>query len=125
MRQCQGVASIHELDIVELTDDIHLAIIVLSVARSYLQLVGVGVVDSERAILDHINYVAAGDLLKASHVTIIWRDHDATIARVEDRQTAANLAARDSDIGAAVRADIELTVLAYLHAIVIPIRDNG
>jgi len=117
--------SIDQLDVVELTDDIHLAIIVLSVARSYLELVGVGVVDLEAAILDHVNDVAAGDLLKASHVAVVWRDHDATIAGIEDGQTAAHLATGDVDIGAAVRADVELTVLAYLHAIVIPVGDNG
>src|SRR5580658_9524336 len=117
--------SIDQLDVVELTDDIHLAIIVLSVARSYLELVGVGVVDLEAAILDHVNDVAAGDLLKASHVAVVWRDHDATIAGIEDGQTAAHLATGDVDIGAAVRADVELTVLAYLHAIVISIRDNS
>jgi len=74
--------SIHQLHVIQLTDDIHLAIIVLSVAGSYLQLVGVGVVDLKGAILDHVNNVAAGNLLEAGHVAIIWRDHDATISGI-------------------------------------------
>src|SRR5579872_5550825 len=125
IREINLPSSIHQLHIVELTDDIHLAVAIQHIAGRDLQLVGIGIVDSEGAVLDHIDDVAAADLLDAGHIAVTGRDDDAGVIRIEDRQTAANFATGDIDIGAAVRTYIELLVLAYLHAIVVTVGDHG
>ena len=97
----------------------------MGVAGGYLQLIGVGIVNTKSAVLDYVNYVAASDLLDAGHVAVVCRDNDASAIGIENRQTAPNLATGDIDVGAAVSPDVELSVLANLHAVVISVGDGG
>src|ERR1700674_459712 len=121
----QRALSIHQLHVEPLTNDIHLAVIVLVVGGAHLQLVCGGVVDSKPAVLDHINYGASGGWLNAGHIAVLRRNHYARAIRIEDGQTAANLAPGDADIGATASTNEELPILAYLHAIMVPVGDGS
>ncbi len=44
--------SIHQFHIIELADNVHLPIIIFRVAGCHLQLVGIGIVDLQPAVLD-------------------------------------------------------------------------
>ena len=95
-----------------------------------LQFVGGCVVDAQPATFGDVFLVEARKTLQAGDVAIVGRNDGGRVPRfggVEDRQAAADFAARTidiADLGAVMGADKELAVQAHVDVVMVPIGDS-